>query len=74
MGELLKPSELVRKKVVDQLFEFMHKIHNSQGFTQWVGVYLSACSKLEGSGSSRLAYFLINVFKYADDRVSVLTQ
>ncbi len=60
--------------MIDQLFEFMHKIHNSQGFDQWVDLYLRCCSKLEGSGSRRLAYFLINVFKYADDRVSVLTQ
>lgn len=52
----------------------MHKIHNSQGFDRWIGLYLQALSKLAEQNSSKFGYFLINILKNADDRVSALSE
>lgn len=68
-SELLKTDSTFNAKAVGLLFSFLHKIHNVEGFHEWVGLYEQALERLVENQSSRFGFFLLNLLKEADDRV-----
>jgi hypothetical protein len=70
----VKPSQAHHPKEVNQLIEFMHKVHNNLGFERWVGLYIKAFSVVAEQNRSKFADFLLCILRSADDRVSVLAQ
>jgi hypothetical protein len=52
------------------LLTFLHKIHNIEGFHDWVELYEKALESLVENQSDRFGYFILSLLKQADDRVN----
>jgi hypothetical protein len=68
-SELLKDKQAFNAKNVELLFSFLHKIHNAEGFHEWIPLYEQTLERLVENQSHRFAYFLLNIMRGADDRV-----
>lgn len=55
---------------VRNLFSFLNRIHNLDGYDQWVDMYASIIQNLKGS---KCGNFLVIVLKGADSRIAILS-